>query len=1012
MFLEYIRDYGFKNIQRAEKNIESLNNEIRDKALTISLIEQISKTPDPDIALNNLERLTSCHPRKDKLHGIFTDITSTQNLLTLFSSSQFLSNFILTSPEELLDWILKSETLSSAGEKRSFTRELSSLRREDTAIDGLIPILRRFKNKQILRIGLRDLTGKADFTETAEELSSLAEVIVQSAYAICDRELKKKYGTPSNPAFAIIAMGKLGGTELNFSSDIDLMYIYSETKGETTGHIRISNHEYFTKLAELITKVLSTATEDGFAYRVDLRLRPAGSRGDIAASIDSSELYYESWGQTWERIALLRARPIAGDECLGREFMNRITPFIYRKYLDFSAIEEIRALKSRIDRSVMLKGRGDRDVKRGYGGIREIEFFIQTLQLIYGAREESIQERSTLKALHKLSLKGLLSHEEHLTLSKAYVFFRTVEHRLQIADGRQIHTIPAQIEDIEKLAKRIGYRDESNQKESEAMMEDYYRHTEAVHRIYDNLFQQYKIEPDTEKSNIRSLLEGEISEKRAVGILTGYGFHEPMKAYRNLISIREGEAMSHRTPRFWRILRDIMPYIFEKIISLPDPDLALNHLESFFNSVQQIESFLTLIKEDIRVIDILLNLFGNSEYLSRIAIGHPEIVESLITIEKKRSRSGMLKELSDAVSGCRTSGEMMDAIRRFKYLYEIKIGLEDLVKDAGFIKISHELTRLADTCLTVSLELSERELKERFGVPIGDDSLPAGIAIIGLGKLGGAELTYSSDLDILFVYSRDGQTDKGMSNHEYFSKLAERVCYILSAYTKEGSAFKIDTRLRPTGSKGPIAQSLDRFRHYYISESELWERQALIKSRFIAGDVALGRDFLDVAHTTVYLEPLQDNSAQRIMEMKKRMESELSREDTETIDLKFAPGGIVDIEFLIQYLQLRYGKMHRLLRVPNTFLAFKRIYNKEIITCEEYEIISSAYMFLRIVESRLRLLKSQSSSLLSRDQQKLTSFAKRMGFNSSMQFIEQLENHREKVKVIFERIFCNPQKVK
>src|SRR5208337_3999463 len=370
--------------------------------------------------------------------------------------------------------------------------------------------------------------------------------------------------------------------------DVDLMYVYTsdgdsvgitQSSGAVTN--RITNHQYFIKLAEKMSSAIGEKTEDGFVFRVDLRLRPEGQRGPLAQSLNGYEIYYESWGQTWERSALVKARHVAGDEKTGRDFMARITPFVYRKYLDYGAIAEIRDIKQKINRDVERKGKTYRDVKLGYGGIREIEFVIQALQLIYGGRDRSLREKTTLEALHALSQKGLITYQEHERLSKAYVFLRTIEHRIQILDDLQTQIMPSDAWGLRTLARRAGYLEPG--REVELLIRDYTEHTQNVRHIYDELFAFTG--DDAARSapagDYGRLLDSDTTEQEATTMLERFGFRDPGKAYRNLILLREGPAFVHQTPRSHKLLYEIFPQLFNAIISSADADMALNHLESF-----------------------------------------------------------------------------------------------------------------------------------------------------------------------------------------------------------------------------------------------------------------------------------------------------------------------------------------------------------------------------------------------------------------------------------------------
>ncbi len=472
---EDLVNLGVRDAAQGRKNLELLSAALGADGFAVLLpgiLTDLPQSADPDMALNHLERFVGSLSDVPLFISLCRGHEILRYLITIFGASRFLSTFLIASADEGLTCFVDPDYLTRPSGKDALRERLALMMDGEPEERAFFRILRIFRKRELLRIGLRDLLGKAELQETVAELSDLAEVCLQMAYERADAELTRRYGRPviespggarSYAGFAVIAMGKLGGHELNFSSDVDLMYVYAadgETEG--TGHAkgtatnRITNHQYFIKLAEKISAAIGEKTEDGFVFRVDLRLRPEGQGGPLAQSLGGYEIYYESWGQTWERAALVKARPVAGDESVGREFLDRITPFVYRKYLDYGAIVEIRDMKQKINKDVEQKGRTHRDVKLGYGGIREIEFVIQALQLLYGGRDRSLRERNALKALHALSQKGLITYEEHEALAKAYIFLRTVEHRIQILDDLQTQTMPTDEEGLRALGAANG----------------------------------------------------------------------------------------------------------------------------------------------------------------------------------------------------------------------------------------------------------------------------------------------------------------------------------------------------------------------------------------------------------------------------------------------------------------------------------------------------------------------------------------------------------------------------
>jgi len=1027
---ERLQSLGMQDLSLAQRNLELLRAAMGAEgfsALLPRLLSSLSSSADPDMALNNFERLVSalndvpsflsfCQKRSDIL----------VSLITIFGASRFLSTFLVGAADESLAVLSDTDYLIHTEDKKHLAEKLAARLERAENDKGFFRILRLFRKQELLRIGLRDLLGKVDLQETVADLSSLAEVCLQKAYEWADAGLTKRFGRPVNansdgtfaPAgFAVIAMGKLGGRELNFSSDVDLMYVYTadgETEGapafDGTAINRITNHQYFIKLAEKLSAAIGEKNEDGFVFRVDLRLRPEGQRGPLAQSLGGYEIYYESWGQTWERSALLKARPVAGDGAVGKEFMDRITPFVYRKYLDYSAISEIRDMKQKINKDVEQKGRTYRDVKLGYGGIREIEFVIQALQLIYAGRDRSLREKNALMALHMLSQKGLITYQEYADLAKAYVFLRTVEHRIQILDDLQTQTMPSDEHELRTLARRTGYLEHG--KEAWLLLRDYTEHTRRVRSIYDDLFAFTGDEKVTEPTarDYDLLLDAGTSEQESVAALERYGFRDPGKAYRNLLLLREGPAFVHRTPRSRKLFNEIFPALFHEIVSSPDPDMALNHLESFLAAQGSWETFQSLMKLDASAVKVLIAIFANSEYLSRMLVGRPVLLQNLLESRKAYGAGTyavFARELSEALSRASDISEKLDALRRFKHQEEIRIGMADLLSNMNLMAVSRDLSKLGEVCLEAALMLAVSELARRYGT----ESSSSGFAIIGVGKLGGRELTYGSDLDILFVYSepRAQMPPAGLSVFEFFSKVAEKTISYLSTLTREGFVFRVDTRLRPTGSKGPLVQSIDAFKNYFSMQAETWERQALLRARHVAGDRAVGAEFCKSIQELIYRDINKAALVQDIRAMRKRIEEEVGKESGAHYNIKQGAGGLVDIEFLVQYMQLLHGKRHRWVRVPGTYNVIRALGKNNLLEPENLQVLARAYIFIRQLESRMRIVSNQGTNDLARDPEKLHLLARRMGYHGNggsagRKLLNDYEVLSTQVRGVFEKV--------
>lgn len=1036
---------GFTDGRRAATNLYLLQKDLGrpqafDRLLPL-LLKSSVESPDPDMALNNLERFASSYEDRDQLFIFLAHHKElVPLLLILFGSSQYLSNFLFSEPREYLLWLSSKDLLKRSVNKESHLEYLRRQISPETSVAEVKSILRRFRKKEYMRIALRDMLGYGTLAEITQEISTVADIGLQIAFEVCNRDLIKRYGRPMvtdadgnthEGSFTVLGMGKLGGEELNYSSDIDIMYLYSSEKGETTSGL-LNNHQFYVKLAEMISQVIGATTEEGFVFRVDTRLRPEGERGDLACSLRSYEVYYESWGQTWERAALLKTRPVAGDEALGKSFLAMIQPFVYRKYLDFTAIDEIRNMKIKIDKSIEVKGKGSRDVKLGYGGIREIEFFVQALQLLYGGKEPWVRERNTLRALHRLAQKGFISYEEEDLLFRGYQFLRRVEHMIQIVGERQTHVIPSDAGEMTALAKRLGYKDKGRNKAYELLLKDYAYYTRSVRKIYDGLFVKKEAEEEQkeEVSDCEIIIGDVVSEEEAVHILAKYSFKDPRKAYRNVILLRDGQPFSHQTPRSRQIFLRIFPSFFSHITVSSDPDLALNNLEALISSVGARETLYSFFEENPQAIESVIRLFSNSEYLSRIVIRHPEIVDLFLDpaeMLRKRTKREMREELFSLIDQSATYSERLEALRKFKYTEELRIGYIDILGYVDTMKASAYISALADVSVAGALKIAEEELERTYGQPfckIDGKSAKARFCIVGMGKLGGEEITYGSDLDIIFVYSGEGETNgrRLLSNHEYFNHLSSKIISALTSMTREGTVFKVDVRLRPSGSKGPLCQSIEAFTTYVKGHAEIWEFQSLTRARVIAGDESLGREFITAVHRLIYENypssiflPQGEGIRERVLstairDMRRRMETEVSREDNEYYDVKVGAGGIVDIEFIVQYLQLSHGSKSPGIKVTNTFLALESLYKEGLLSKESYTALRKSYIFLRTLESRLRIVHNMPSHLLPRDPERLISLAGRMGYKdtgrmpATKRLIRELESLRKRVRGIFENV--------
>jgi glutamate-ammonia-ligase adenylyltransferase len=1021
---------GCRNPEQARHNLQRLAGASHQTALQSILpllLDRLVNLADPDMALNNLERYTEVVIDRGFLFSHLRDSPKSLDLLlTLFSSSQHLSDILIRFPQDF-HWLLQPGLLRQTRSREELVEDLDRFLSRAKSRERAWTALRRFKMRETLRIGLQDLLGNLDLTGVTQQLSLMADVVLQRAYENCRVELVHRYGEPryADPSgdkvcgFAIIAMGKLGGEELNFSSDIDLLFVY-EGEGETVGITspsgtligRVSNHEFFTRLGEGVIKAIGELTSEGRVFRIDMRLRPEGRAGALVYSLRGYELYYESWGQTWERMALIKARPVAGDPAPGESFLKLVGPFAYRRSLDYSAIGEIRAMKDRINAKVEQDRETFRHVKLGYGGIREIEFIVQTFQLLYGATDPWIREPNTLRALQRLADRGHVTADEHATLVKAYTFLRTVEHRLQILHHLQTHTLPTDREDLVRLARRLGYSANQLPDPALAFQQDYQRHIQAVRQVYDCLLREPPLAEEAIPSHpLADFLDGRADEEAVREQLAEAGIVDLDRAIRALVMIRDGPPFRHNTAGTQRILAVLAPTLIEGLTRAPDPDLALLHFERFVEGIGPGAGVYDVFKQAPLALIHLMRFLGASEFLSQILIRRPDLLDLLLVPDQPgRGRPGRLaEECSSAVAAAPPGSPRLDALRRFKQAEEFRIGILDLLGKADLDDVSRALTLLSDACVQTAYRLACEELRPRYGLPSS-----AGFIVLGLGKCGAEEMGYGSDLDLAFAYAREGATTGGsqsMSHAEYFERLADKICKNLTTITKEGTAYRVDIRLRPGGSAGRIAQSFTAFEAHFSRTAELWERQAYLKARPIVGDLDIAETFMASLFERVYRPTPVESLAANITAMRHRMEVELTREKTGERHVKLGSGGIVDIEFIAQFLQLAYGSTLHGLRVGSTLKALDAARDTGLLADLDAAHLCESYRFLRTVQNRLRIVGDRETSVLPKDPCRLDRLARRLEYEAGYdvrpgdRLLADYERHTERVRKIYEATF-------
>ena len=924
------------------------------------LLELCAQSADPDGALGGAVRALAA--RKER-YGRPATRETLPPLVRVCAASKFLAQLLAARPR-LVDLLASTR----------FPRRPTPLRTSDLGdadAGALARRLRRHKQVEVLRIALRDLSG-ASIPEVTLDLSRLAARAFESAVRFHYRRLCAIHGPPAGRSaggatgFCVLGMGKLGGEELNFSSDADVIYVYDKD-GRTEGPNAVDHFAFYARLAESVTASVGSAgvtPEGGFVFRVDLDLRPEGRSGPIVNAIRGLELYYEGYGATWERFALLKARPIAGDLATGEEALRRLTPFVFRKYFDLKAVDEMRQLKARAEKEA-ARAPGV-DLKLGRGGIREIEFFVQALQLLHAGRDPNLRVRGTLKALERLLYAGLLSSRDRDELSEAYVALRRLEHRIQMVAERQTHSLPEDPRELERLARRAGYP------AAEAMQRDLATHRARVEARFQDLLRVASGRSPGEDPRAVAAADPESTTEQRAAALAELGFDQPEASAEELARLSRKRGTPFHEPE------PLGAALVTELAVAPDPDQALRHLADLFGRLANPRATRELLAHSPRTTRLLISLFGSSDYFSRQLLRHPELIDQLVhrgAAALIRDRDDLRADLAERL-GALPQGDVEAALtelRRFRNEEELRIGLHDVAGALDVEEVSRQLSDLADVCVEACFGFATGEIEKRYGPKA------AAMVVVALGKLGGRELGYHSDLDLLFLYSDPGEHG---GNHEYFAKVAQKLISHLTLPLREGTLYRIDTRLRPSGSSGPLVISFEALATYHGREARLWERQALLRARPVAGDAALfRRAFAEVLEPSLFRPMDRAAAAKELLAMRDRMEREIAGESAGRYNSKLGRGGLVDVEFAVQFLQLAHGATDPQIRSANTPEALSLLLRHGHLAAQDHAPLARGYRFLRRLESRLRIVRDRSVDRLPESAPELLRLARRMGYS-------------------------------
>ncbi|MDR2925062.1 MAG: bifunctional [glutamate--ammonia ligase]-adenylyl-L-tyrosine phosphorylase/[glutamate--ammonia-ligase] adenylyltransferase [Azoarcus sp.] len=759
----------------------------------------------------------------------------------------------------------------------------------------LRPALRQLRAWVLCHLIVRDLSGMGDLDEVTETMTELAETAVRHAHAVLRPALLARYGAPRSPSgeeqeFIIVGMGKLGGRELNVSSDIDLIFLYPED-GSTAGLKSIDNFAFFERLGKQIIAALAEMTEHGRVFRVDMRLRPNGDSGPLAGSFDMLENYFVTQGREWERYAWIKARVIVGERADELQSISR--PFVFRKYLDFGAISAMRALHAQIRREVARHERAH-NIKLGPGGIREIEFIAQAFQLIRGGREQALQVRPTLQALARLAARGILQPEAVEELRAAYVFLRRLEHRLQYLDDAQTHDLPENENDQNLIAEAMGFAGYA------AFLEELGRHRAAVSAHFEAIFGEPE-PPDDDARQPAAIWQNALDPAGTANALGELGYRVPQAGAARLEALRAGARYGQLPDNIRSRFDALVPRIIAAALTTPEPDDALTRCLNLLDTITRRGAYLALLQEYPLALLRLVDLAGASLWAAQYLERHPILLDDLLGADSQTAAPDwpqFRRVLAAELEALEPDMEQqMDVMRERHHAQVFRLLVQDIAGALTVEKLADHLSMLADIMVGLAIPLCWRRVKPRHR------EAPQ-FAVIGYGKLGGKELGYASDLDIIFLYD-DDFIDAG----DLYARLAQRIRSWLSSRTSAGILFESDLRLRPNGESGLVACSLDTFRQYQLASAWTWEHQALTRARFVAGDAALGEKFERIRESILRLPRDKQVLCGEVIAMRDKMRDAHAGKSP-LFDLKHDPGGLVDVEFLVQYLVLGHAHEH------------------------------------------------------------------------------------------------------
>jgi glutamate-ammonia-ligase adenylyltransferase len=911
----------------------------------LRLLEELGGSANPELATRALGAITAALPEGDRARfaeALRRQLGFRRRLVALVAASRSLGAWLAAHPGEV-DRLADGRAFAAPRARDELVAEALVVAGEDADPAVAWDALRRFKRRQLLRIAVRDLAGGVAVEVVGRELAALADACLEAGLAIARRRVRDA----AQVRLAVLGMGKLGGQELNYVSDIDVLFVHEPVSAD--GATAALDAEAAGRIAAAVARELlgglGGVTAEGVCYRVDANLRPEGRNGPLSRTLASYQAYWDRWAEPWERQAMIKVRPAGGDRRLGERFCEAAATWTYPERLDPEAIAAIRHMKARVEAAQKARDGGDREVKLGPGGLRDVEFAVQLLQLVHARHDPALRSGSTLEALEALSAAGFVGRADAAALASAYRFLRMIEHRLQLASERRTHTIPADPAERRWLARTMGYRDGPDGSALEQFEADRRRHTATVRGLHEKLFYRPLLE-------VFGAVPTGLDPQEARARLAALGFANPDRAMAHLRALTSG--LSRRATLF----RAMLPAMLTWLADAPDPDGGLAALRVVAEALGRHGAFLATLRDNPAVAELLCRVLGSSRLLGDLLARHPELLAAMAEAggpTGTRTRDHLVGEALAIVtrhlghgqppgdhaapaSGSGGGGAAVaaawDALRRFKRRELLRIAVRDLAGHVAVEAVGRELAALADACLEAGLAVARHRVEAAGQVRV---------AVLGMGKLGGEELSYTSDLDVLLCHEAVDGADPERAARAA-AQIARELLGGLGAVTAEGTGFKVDANLRPEGRNGPLSRTLASYQAYWDRWAEPWERQAMIKVRPVAGDRALGERFCEAAARWTYPERLDPAEVATIRRMKARVESErLPAGADPRLHLKLGPGGLADVEWTVQLLQLRLGGTHPEVRRQGTLAALDALAGAGALDAREAAWLADAY---------------------------------------------------------------------